>query len=83
MKSEIITCVHSETDPVFTFTEFNSYKSEGLTHCETVFVPAVTIKCKPPFIKGKVDSRWIAFRKRPANKKELEECLGMSIDRWE
>jgi hypothetical protein len=83
MKSEIITCVHSETDSVFDFTEFSSYESNSLTHCMVCFIPAMTINCVPPYVKGKVDSCWIAFRERPANKNELEERLGMPIERWE
>lgn len=83
MKSELITCVHNESDSAFNFTEFNSFISGGLIHCQVVFIPAITINCNPPFVKGKTDSRWISFRQRPANKKELEERLGMSIERWE
>lgn len=85
MKSKIITCVHSDADSVFNFTEFNSYKSNELTHCQVCFVPTETLDCNPPFVKGKVDNCWVAFRKdsRPTNKSELEERLGMSIERWE
>ena len=83
MKSEIITCVHSDADSVFDFTEFNSYESDGLTHCQVCFIPTKTLDCNPPFVKGEVSSCWIAFRQRPANKEELEERLGMSIERWE
>ena len=83
--SEIITCIHSDADSVFTFTEFNSFESNGLTNCSVAFVPAITINCKPPFVKGKVTSSWIKFRpgNKPTNKIELEGCLGMSIERWE
>lgn len=85
MESKIIECVHNDNDTEFTFTDFNSYESDGLIHCEVCFIPNVTIKCKPPFIKGKVDSRWIKYRKgnKPKNKEALEECIGMSIQAWE
>lgn len=84
MKGELITC-NSDADSVFEFTEFSSYESKGLTHCQVCFVPTETINCNPPYVKGKVDSCWISFREgsRPANKNELEGCLGMSIERWE
>lgn len=69
----------------FKFTAYNEYESNGLVHCMVSFVPAITINCKPAYVKGKKDSTWIHFRKnkRPQSKEELEGCLGMSIMSWE
>lgn len=39
--------------PNFHFTDFNSYESNGLINCSVCFVPAITINCNPPYIKGK------------------------------
>ncbi len=69
----------------FTFTEYNDFESKGFIHCMVSFVPAITIECNPPFIKGKADSRWIKYRakNKPKSKEELEGKLGMSIKSWE
>lgn len=69
----------------FSFTKYNSSESDGLIHCMVTFVPAITIECKPPYIKGKKDSIWIKYPKgkEPKSKEELESCLGMSIQSWE
>ena len=80
-----IKCIHSDADSVFTFTEFNSFESGELIHCELVFVPANTIECQPPYTEGKIDSCWIKYQpeNKPKSKEDLERCLGMSILRWE
>lgn len=69
----------------FKFTRYNEFESNGLINCMVVFVPAKTIKCNPPYLKGKKDSCWIKFKpgKAPKTKQELETCLGMSILSWE
>jgi hypothetical protein len=45
------------------------------------FVPDITIKCQPPYIKGKQDSTWVRYRKgnRPKNKEDWQNVLGMTI----
>jgi len=70
-------------DSVFVFTKYNEFRSNGLTHCQVLFVPAISIDCNPPFIARKKDSCWIKFRKSPKTQKELERCIGMSILSWE
>jgi len=69
----------------FKFTEYNQFESDGLINCLVSFAPAVTIKCQPPYTKGKKDSSWIKYRKgnKPKSKEALETCLGMSIESWE
>lgn len=69
----------------FSFTEYNSFESNGLIHCMVIFEPAVTIKCQPPYVKGQRDSCWIKYSpdRKPRSKKQLEQCLGMSILTWE
>ncbi len=70
---------------MFKFTKYNQFESNGLINCMVSFIPAITIKCNPPFIKGKKDSAWIKFQpgKEPKNQTELETCIGMSILSWE
>lgn len=69
----------------FKFTRYNEFTSDGIIHCSVSFIPAITLNCEPPFIKGKRDSCWIKFRPReaPKSKEELEDSLGMSIMEWE
>ena len=47
------------------------------------FVPAITIDCKPPYIAGKADSKWLKYPKgykpNKYNKLECETRLGMSL----
>ena len=65
----------------------SSHKSEDLQGNKTInttlvfFIPDITIDCNPPYIKGKIDSKWISYRDKldPANKAECEKKLGMSL----
>lgn len=70
---------------IFKFTQYNQFEHGGLINCTVSFVPTKTIKCNPPYTKGKKDSAWIKFQpgQEPKNKKELETCIGMSILSWE
>lgn len=69
----------------FKFTRLNEFEHNGLINCQVIFVPAKTIDCNPPYIKGERNSCWIKFRPEdpPKSKEELERCLGMSIESWE
>ncbi len=69
----------------FKFTRYNEFESNGLINCIVSFVPAVTIECNPPYVRGVKTSTWIKFRPDhvPSSQEELETCLGMSILSWE
>lgn len=45
------------------------------------FIPAKTINCTPPYIKGKIDGCWVKYRKgeRPKTKREWENAIGMEL----
>ena len=54
----------------------DTYVSE-LVH----FVPAVTIDCNPPYIKGQQDSTWVNYPRcnRPKTQEDWETTVGMSL----
>jgi len=69
----------------FSFTEYNTFKSNGIINSMVLFIPAITINCNPAYVKGLKDSCWIKYRagQKPKTKQELEIKLGMSILAWD
>jgi hypothetical protein len=45
------------------------------------FVPAKDDDCFPPYIRGKLDSCWVKYRKesRPTNKQEWQNVIHMEL----
>ena len=44
------------------------------------FIPAVTIDCDPPYVKGKIDSCWTNVTGiDPCNKKQSENAIGVKL----
>lgn len=67
--------------------KLNSFKITDLqgnltiNNVNVAFIPDITIDCKPPFIKGKLDSCWIKYKGSLdfSNKLECEKRVGMSL----
>ena len=70
--------------------ETASHKSEDLQGNKTInnvlvfFIPDITIDCNPPYIKGKIDSKWISYNGvlDVTNKVECEKRIGMSLQQF-
>lgn len=58
-------------------------ENEYIVHHYINFIPAITIDCNTPYIAGKIDSKWLKYRKgsKPSlyNKLECEKYIGMSL----
>lgn len=58
-------------------------KNEFIINHYVNFIPAINIDCNPPYIIGKMDNKWIKYRKgfkpNPYNKLECEKFIGMSL----
>jgi hypothetical protein len=67
---------------------YPSYESRNihgdiLINSQVLFIPDITINCKPPYVKGKRDTLWISYRidNKPdiCSKRDCESRLGMSL----
>lgn len=58
-------------------------ENEYIVHHYINFIPATTIDCNPPYITGKLDGKWLKYRKgfkpNPCNKSECEKYIGMGL----
>ena len=73
----------------YIFYTTTKFLSNGIRENEYVvnhlinFIPAITIDCNPPYVAGKIDGKWLKYRKgfKPDayNKLECEKRVGMSL----
>ena len=61
----------------------DKFTSNGYKYYQVWFVPGITIKCYPPYIKGQDDCCWIKLLKtekfQPNNKNWCEQKTGMTL----
>jgi hypothetical protein len=62
----------------------NEFVSNGMVNILVSFIPGETIKCNPPYEKGKMDSLWVKFnqkkpRPKPTEKEAWEKKIGIKL----